>query len=287
MNNSNKQSHVISSNKLSLGFLLSIFIIAYFPVLKSLILFWNSSDDYSHGFFIIPISCYIVWQKKDALKKIPASSSFSGLVIVVVSLLIYVLATYAEISTVKSLSIVPFLGGSILYLFGFRMLKAVMFPILFLLFMIPVPGQIYSSLTIPLQLFVSKISVGISSMLGIPIYRDGNVIHLPDHTLQVVQACSGLRSLMSLLTLSAVFGYFTLKSNILRSILFATAIPTAICVNIVRVFMMTAAFYYFQYDLTEGTVHTAFGMIIFILALAIIVLIGKILSIWDNSATQE
>jgi len=161
------------------------------------------------------------------------------------------------------------------------MSKELLFPLFLLLFMIPVPAQIYSKFTIPLQLFVSKSSVWIGAIMGLPIYREGNVIHLPNQTLQVVQACSGLRSVISLLLLSAVFGYFTLKANILRAVLFICGIPAAILVNIIRVLLLVLAFHYLNYDLTKGTIHTVFGMLIFILALIFLLGIKGLLCNWD------
>ena len=148
--------------------------------------------------------------------------------------------------------------------------------------MIPVPSQVYSSLTNSLQLIVSKVSVWAAGLLSIPLFREGNIIHLPDRTLQVVQACSGLRSLMMLLTLSAFIGYLTLKSNFLRTILLVTGVPVAILVNIIRIFIMIIAFHYFNYDLTTETTHTIFGIILFILALTIIAATKWALSIWDR-----
>ena len=137
------------------------------------------------------------------------------------------------------------------------------------------------------QLFVSKLNVWLVSTIGIPIYREGNVIHLPDRTMQVVQACSGLRSMVSLLMLSAIFGYFTLKSNILRFALFLSGILAAIFVNIIRVSLMVFAFYYFNYDITKGSVHTVFGVIIFSIALIIIAFSKGVLSIWDKAVSEK
>lgn len=177
-----------------------------------------------------------------------------------------------------------FIAGAVLYFYGFKMLKEVLFPIVILLFMIPVPAQIYATLTIPLQLFVSKSSTWIVSIFGVPVYREGNVIQISEYTLQVVQACSGLRSIMSLLTLSTVFGYFSLKSNLLRSILIVLGIPAAIIVNIIRVIAMIFVFHLFNYDLTTGTIHTVFGIVIFGLALLLIFLAKGVLSNWDTAA---
>jgi len=267
--------------------LLAAFVFCFFPVWKGLIHAWASSDEYSHGFFIIPLCFYIVWLKKDTLAQVPVKSSLSGLFMIIISLLLYVFAYHAEILTLSSFSMVVLIAGVIAYFYGFLMLKKLIFPLFLLLFMIPVPAQIYSKLTIPLQLFVSEISVSLSSIFEIPIYRDGNLIYLPDQTFQVVQACSGLRSMIALLTLCVVFGYFTLKSNFLRTILFVTGVPVAIVVNIIRVLIMILFFYYFNIDLTSDSVHTVFGLVIFSLALILIYSTKGLLSIWDGPAIKR
>ena len=258
------------------------FVLAYSPVWKQLFSACSTSDDYSHGFFIVPIIIYILWQKKEQLVAIPKKISFLGLFLFTISLIVYILAYYAEIKTLASLTLVTTLIGCVLYLYGPLILKEVSFPLFFLFFMIPIPGQVYSAITITLQLIVSKISVSMLASVGIPVLRDGNVIHLPAHTFEVVQACSGLRSLVTLLTLATIIAYFTLRSNLLRGLLIACAVPAAVLVNIIRVTLIVAAYYYWGYDLTEGTVHTTFGVVIFILALLIIYMIRGGLLHWDK-----
>ena len=267
--------------------LLPAFFITYLPVWEGLLSTWSHSDEYSHGFFIIPLSLFILWKKKNILARITPSPSAWGLAIIIISLLLYILADLAEISTVASFSMVPLLTGVTIYFYGFKILKECIFSLFLLLFMIPVPAQIYSSMTIPLQLIVSKTSALMASAIGIPIYLEGNVINMPGRVLEVVQACSGLRSLISLLTLSLIFGYFSLKSNWLRSVLFVSGIPAAIVVNIIRVFFMVLAFYYFNLDLTKGLIHTIYGMVIFFLAIIIILIIKGIFSIWDTPIQQK
>lgn len=263
------------------------FIATYFPVLQELVKTWWRSDEYSHGFLIVPICCYIIWLKRNQLQSITYKPSIVGLIISICSLAVYVIGFYAGISTLCYLTIVPFWVGCVIYLYGYEMAKALFFPFLLLFFMIPVPSQLYSLLTIPLQLFVSKISVTSASNLGVPIYGEGNLIFLKDRTLEVVEACSGLRSLISLLTLSLIFGYFTLGSNILRGILFISAIPVAIFVNIVRVVLIVMALEYFDFDLTLDKYHSWFGLLIFILALVTIAAEKGVLGIWDPSDKQE
>ena len=258
------------------------FVLAYYPVWQGLVSVWASSDDYSHGFFILPIAGYIVWQKKDRLARLTKRTSGLGLFLLCCSLVVYVLAYYAEIKTLASLSLVSTLAAGVYFLFGPAVLKELLFPLSFLLFMIPVPGQVYSAVTIPLQFIVTKTSVALMSTIGIPILRVGNVIHLPDHTFEVVQACSGLRSLVTLLTLSTIIAYFSLRSNGLRTILIICAVPVAVLVNIIRVTVMIVVYHYWGYDLTEGTVHTLSGLFIFVLAIAIIFLLRGILQRWDR-----
>ncbi len=274
-------------NKVLLGLFGACFFLVFFPVWKQLITLWLNSDDHSYGLFIVPICAYIIWQKKEIIGKISIRPDKSGMVLVVVSLGLYLLSRYADILTLAPVSMVVFVFGATLFIFGRQMVKELVFPLSFLFFIVPVPAQIYSAMTIPLQLFVTKMSVFMASVLDIPVYREGNVIHMPGRTLQVVQACSGLRSLVSLLTLAAVFGYLTLKSNLLRTVLFVSGLPVAVFVNIFRVLLMIMAFHFMDLDLTEDRIHGIFGMVIFILALIFIAIIRKVLASWDKSAENE
>ena len=228
-----------------------------------------------------------MWLKRERLSRIESRPSLAGGIIVVFSLALYLLAHYAEVATLASLSLVLVLSGVIIYLYGFAMFRELIFPLVFLLFMIPVPSQIYSTLTMPLQLFVSKASAAISSLSGVTVFREGNVIFLPHRTLEVVEACSGLRSMMLLLALSAGFAYLTLRANLLRMALLAWALPAAIFVNILRVLLIIFTDHYFGYDLTANTVHTVFGVFIYILAFILIAGARGILSVWDRSAARK
>lgn len=265
---------------IGLGF---AFLLAYYPVLKGLVTIWSNTEEYSHGFLVLPISVYMLWRKKDVLSTIRVVPSGWGAVIIVVSLMLYVFAYYAEITTLSALSMIPLLAGVVIYLFGFEMLRLVAFPLCFLVFMVPAPAQIFAQLTMPLQLFVSKASSLVASNLGIPLMREGNVIHLPQQTLQVVQACSGLMSMISLWMLSALIGYFSLSSNLLRGVLFLLSTPIAVFVNIIRVFLLIVFFYFLDVDLTGGSLHTLYGMAIFSLSILSVLFMRGVLSKWDST----
>jgi exosortase len=236
---------------------------------------------------IIPISIYIVWKKRPEIKKIAIAPGRAGAVLVAFAILMYLFGVFGGIDTFASLSVVLTLMAIIWCLFGKEMFKTLLFPMSFLFLMIPVPSQFYAMATIPLQLLVSKSSAFIVGSLGAPILREGNVLYLPDYTLAVVQACSGLRSLMSLVTICAIFGYLTLSSNFLRVLIIASSIPVAIIVNIVRVVLMLTFLHYYNLDLAKGPLHTTFGVAIFIMALLIVTLIRGLLTRWDQKSTGE
>jgi len=265
--------------------LLAVFAAAYFPVWRSLVAAWSESEEYSHGFLILPICIYVIWRKKETLRSICSRPSLWGLGLVLLSLAAYVFARLAGILTAASLSMVLLAVGAIVFLYGSAVLRELIFPLFMLFFMIPIPAQLYAYVTIPLQLFVSKASVWAAALLGVPIYREGNVIFLPEHTLQVVQACSGMRSMISLLALSAVFGYFALKSILTRSVLFFSAIPISIFINIVRLILMVLAYYYVGWNLAEGAVHTLFGVLLFALSLVLLAAARGVLSVWEGDET--
>jgi exosortase A len=257
------------------------FLAAYYPVLQGLVAVWSRSEDYSHGFFVIPLSLYVLWCKKGELQQVSIQVSWTGLLFLMGSLALYIFAVYSGVKSVASLSMVSSLACSVWFLFGWSMLRGASFPLLFLLFMIPVPEQMYSTLTVPLQLLVSKASVSLTALFDVPVFREGNVIHLPDKTFEVVRACSGIRSLVTLLCLCSIIAYFCLRNNFLRFILLFSGVPVAIFVNIFRVFLMIAAYRYYKMDLSEGSLHTVIGVVIFVLSLIIVNLIKGVLVRWD------
>ena len=251
------------------------FLAAFLPVVTSLFGAWSGSDDNSHGFLVIPIALYIVRRKRESIIVEESACSWPGLVVAALSLAVYLFAQAGEIITLASLTLISFLGGSVIFLFGYRVFRVLLFPLFLLLFMIPVPAQILATLTIPLQMLVTKAAVTLSTLAGIPLYREGNVILHAQGTFEVVQACSGLRSITALLMLGAVFGYFTLGSNFLRTLLFVSAVPIAVLVNILRVFSMVAALHFLGSDLTHGAPHTVLGIVVFGIAVGFFLLVQK------------
>jgi len=271
MNTSNTRLIIsLSAILLSLG-------VAYYPVLRNVILAWHQNEEYSHGFLIAPIAAYLIWSKRNRLKSLFCKPSNIALPIMVFGIFTYVIGFYAEIRTVTFISLLINLFGISLFIFGTQITREIAFPLFFLAFMFPVPSRLYAELTVPLQLLVTRLSAGIVGLGGIPIHTEGNIITLPDVTLQVVNACSGLRSLISLMALSLIFGYLSVRSNTKRILLALSALPIAIIVNTLRVSLAAVLSMSYGPRVTEGSFHTIFGLSVFIVALLLLTMVQKLL----------
>ncbi|BBO81317.1 exosortase A [Desulfosarcina ovata subsp. sediminis] len=259
-----------------------LFIVAFFPVFKTLFNQWSNSDDYAHAFLTVPIIAYMVWQKRSSLKEKSTAGATSGIVLALISAVIYLLALHARIVFLASIGMVATLLGVVAYIQGFPAVKLLSIPFILLLLLIPIPGSIYSATTLPLQLKVSQASEVVVRLFDVPIFREGNVLTIPEKTFQIVQACSGMRSMITLLTLSLIIGYFTLVGTWSKLVLVFTSIPVAMFVNVIRVVVLILAFHYYRVDLSVGASHTIMGLGIFIVALVVLFSIQRIIERWET-----
>lgn len=250
----------------------------YLPILTELVRDWYYDDNYSHGFLILPISLWIIWRKREVLKTIPLEISKFGLLVVVGSLVVFVVGTAgAEYFTVR-VSLVGLLFGITLYLTGWRFVREIWFAFFFLIFMIPVPYIIYYSATFPLQLFGSKVAAVILGLIGIPHLRQGNIIHLPDnYSLEVAEACSGLRSLVTLLALGALLAYYTQSRAWKAVLLFIATVPIAIAANIFRINVTAIGAYGISRSIAEDFIHELSGTIVFLFSLVCLLILSSVL----------
>jgi len=252
-----------------LGALVTVIVLGYFPVLKELGRDWLRDPNYSHGALIPLISGYLVYRQWGALRSPPARPSSVGLVGVLIGGgLLVVGSAGAEVFT-QRVSLVVVLASSVLTLAGWRKLGMVSFPLALLLLAIPLPYVIYYGLTAPMQALAAKVAISGLQLMGVPAASQGNIIHLPETTLEVAQACSGIRSLYSFLTLGALAAYLTPIPIPLRVLVFALAIPLSVAGNAVRVWATGVGAYLIGPEVAEGTVHDAFGLITIFGALAI------------------
>lgn len=260
----------------------TIFIIAYFPAIKSLVTIWVSSENYNHAFLVLPIVVYIIWNQKNCLNFKNSDHNFIGLIVLILSVSIYYFSLLTQVNSIIFLSTFMTILGVLIYTAGISSVKKLIIPLFLILLLIPIPDQLYIKLTFPLQLKVSQMSEAIIRSLGVPILRQGNIMTIPGKSFEVVEACSGLRSIISILTLSVIAGYFILNKTKSKIILIVASTPTAILVNLTRVTTMVLVFQFFGIDLSEGHLHTFTGISIFGLAILIFMVIIKVLKNWEK-----
>lgn len=249
----------------------------YAPVLKALIHQWDADPDMGHGFFVPVVAGFIVWQRREELLAIELRPNWWGLAVVLYGAAQLMIATLgAELFLARTAFVITLIG--VVWLLGGNlMLKKTAFPLFLLFFMVPIPAVIYNRITFPLQILASKLADSALSVMSIPVLREGNILELPNQRLSVVEACSGIRSLLSLTFLSLVYGYFFEKKAWIRVVLFLSTIPIAIVANGSRV-TMTGVLTQWKPDLAEGFFHEAQGWVIFMVALIILVLFHQLLT---------
>jgi len=242
------------------------FLILYYQVIYQMILDWANDDNYSHGFLIPVIAGYLIWQDRERLSDIHIKPSNSGIIFLILSLLFFIITNIgAELFTMRFSMLLVILSMAV-YFAGWEFGKALSLPVAYLVFMIPLPAILWNKIAFPLKLFATKIAVGVIAFLGITVYGEGNIIHLSNTTLEVVDACSGLRSLTSLLALSAAFALITDHSKLKKFIIFISAIPIAILVNIFRLSATAVLAKSYGPQVAQGFLHEASGIIVFIIA---------------------
>ena len=253
-----------------------ILVACYLPVLQRLIHQWNYDPDMGHGFFVPVIAAFIVWQRRNELAVVKPQPNLWGLLVIAWGAIQLLIATLgAELFTAR-MSFVITIIGIVWTLGGTVMLKKLAFPLFLLFFMLPIPSVIYSAATFKLQILASQLADNALTVLSIPVLREGNVLELPNQKLSVVEACSGIRSLLSLTFLSLVYGYFFERKTWIRVVLFISTIPIAIVANASRV-TMTGIMTQVKADLAEGFFHQAEGWVIFMVALAILIVWHQVL----------
>ena len=259
----------------------ALLILCYAPILYRMGVQWATDENMGHGFLVPIVAGFIVWQRRERLLAIPARSNGWGLVLVVWGACQALIATLgAELFTARMAFLIA-LCGVILYLGGKEWIKALAFPLLLLLFMIPIPAIIYAALTLRLQTLASELGEMMIGWMGIPVLRAGNTLQLPSGTLDVAEACSGIRSLLSLGFLSLVYAYFTDKRAWMRWALLAATIPIAIGANGIRV-AVTGLLQEINPKLAQGAYHETEGYLVFIVAFIALLATHRFLSFAAN-----
>ena len=226
----------------------------------------------------MPVVCaYLIWRKRSKLKALPVESSQAGLFILIAGLLLHIISSILKINFGSYVSLVIVLEGLVLYLLGKKVNRQLLFPLAFLVFMIPLPNVIIIGLSFKMKILASQISSNLISKMGIPAVRDGSTIYLPNGKLMVGDPCSGLRSLISLLALGALFTQFIQGSRAKKNILFLSAAPIALASNALRIIALLLVTYVYGEQAALGLFHDFSGMMVFIIAFLGLFLMTKAL----------
>lgn len=286
MNPSNPTSSINSSKLnlfnrsfiLQLGIITACLALLYAPVVKGLIIDWINLPDFSHGFLIPIISIFFIYEKRNQLLTLNPSGQWIGLGLTIFGIMLLFLGNLAAEYFTERFSLIVVMGGIIFFLLGKEFFKALFFPLIFLIFMIPIPSLLMDRITFPMQLLASTVAANSLYLIGIPVLKEGNIIHLANNSLEVAEACSGIRSLISLLALSVVFAHFTQKNLWKRMLLVICALPIAVIANAARVSGTGALSYYYGEEVAQGFFHGFSGWILFVMAFVCLFIVGSLLS---------
>jgi exosortase len=249
----------------------------YWRTLVHLALQWWRDPNFSHGFLVPLFSAYIVWRKRDQIARIIPQPSWSGLTLLLAGVLLLLVGEMgAELFLARS-SLLLLLAGLVVLYFGWTFFRAVLFPWAFLLLMIPIPAILFNKITFPLQLLASRLAAIVLPVFGVPVLREGNIINLSSMALEVAEACSGIRSLMSLLTLAIMYGYLMDKRSWVRWTLAISAVPIAVAANSIRVIGTGLLVQYWDPEKAEGYFHESWGLLTFVMSLIMLYLLHAII----------
>jgi exosortase len=258
-------------------FLLILLGIVYWPILVRMVKHWGLDDNYSHGFLVPFIAGYLAYARWGELSKANVHPANSGFFLVIVGLVMLLFGwTATELFTMRA-SFVVVIAGILLFILGWEFFIILLVPLCYLLLMVPIPAVVYDSAAFPLKLLVTKVSVLSMKALGIVVWQEGNILMFPNITLEVADACSGLRSIMSLLALGAAYAFVLHSKTRDRVILILSTLPIAVFTNCLRVIATGILAQYFGSAAAEGFFHEFAGLFVFGAAVVMFVALGSCL----------
>jgi exosortase len=256
----------------------------YAPILLRLVQQWWSDPNFSHGFFVPAFAGFVVWQDRSQLASIRPTPSSWGLVVILLSLCTLILGVFGAELFLSRASVLMLAAGMVLFFLGWEFLRALLFPLLFLVLMVPIPAIVFSQITFPLQILASKLSATVLPFFGVPVFREGNVINLPAMPLEVAEACSGIRSLLSLTTLAIMYGYLLEKRVAIRVVLALASVPIAVAANGLRIVGTGLLVQYWDPEKAEGFFHAFSGWLIFVVSLLMLFALHRALNLFRRSS---
>ena len=256
----------------------------YASILAHLFLQWMNDSDFSHGIVVPIFALYVIWQDRKQLSAIVPAPSWTGLPLVVLSMIVLVLGVLGADIFLPRVSLLILLAGLVILFQGRKFFRAVLFPWAFLILMIPIPALIMNRITFPLQLLAAKLAAALLELVGIVVLLQGNILTLASgQQLDVAEACSGIRSLLTLITLAIIYGYFTETRKWMRVVLVCLTVPIAVVANSFRVFATGLLTHFGYIDGSEEVLHGLEGVLIFAVALMMLFAMHRLISlIWKT-----
>jgi exosortase len=249
-----------------------VLLVVYWNILRALVMQWWDDANYSHG-FLVPIFCiYLVWRQRAYLQRLPVRGSLVGLAVILAGIVILLAGDLGADNFLMRSSLIVVLGGLVLFLLGWHIFRSILFPLVFLFFMVPLPGVIFYAITFPLQNLAARQAAWMLELVGIPVLLDGNVIHLAQLTLGVTEACSGIRSLIALFAAAVAWAYILLPVGWPMLVFVASTLPITIFANAARVVLTGLIGQEFGVEYATGFFHEFAGLVIY--AFAFICLAG-------------
>ncbi len=240
----------------------------YAPVLVWMVNTWQRDAYYSHAFLIPPLAAFLVWTKRERLAQIPLDGQFRGLGLILGALLLYALGVWGDVNFLSAISLISVLGGLLLWIWGRQATRELLFPLAFLLFMVPLGKLLSDAFSNSLQRKATEGAVAALRIFGIPADMLGARIDVPQYTFIVAEACSGLKSIIAMTALAALLAYLVKAPPWKRLVVFAAAVPAAVAANIVRITVVVLVGQCFGAEAAEGFFHGASGVIVFVVGFA-------------------
>jgi exosortase len=259
------------------GLLALLLVAIYFRIAYKLGVDWVNIPDYSHGPLVPFFAAFVMWKNRKSIANTPVKQTWAGIPMILLGISVVILGVYGADLFLSRVSFIILMAGLIWTLLGRDMLRELLFPLLLLLLAIPFPAIVFNQITFPLQILASQLASSILPMLGVPVLLEGNVIELPVMKLEVAEACSGIRSLMSLFSLAVFYGYFLERSTKRRVILALASVPIAIAANAARIVGTGLCVQYWDPVKALGFFHEFSGWVIFVISLICLYVIHRLM----------
>jgi exosortase B len=253
--------------------------VLYVPTFYGLAAWHWQSDEGAHGPIVLAVAAWLIWRKRAVLVNAPARTApVAGFAFLICGLLVYVLGRTPGIALFEVGALVPILAGVVLAMRGWSALRALWFPALFMLFMVPLPGIFVDALTGPLKQLVSEIAERLLHFAGYPVARSGVLITIGQYQLLVADACAGLNSMVSLSALGLLFMYLIARKSALHNaIVLGSILPIAFLANVIRVVLLMLITYHLGDAAGQGFLHGGTGIVLLLIALISLMALDSVL----------